>query len=202
MGARAASAAATRQSLLEAALELFEEKFLDAITLDDVAERAGVSVQTLIRHFGSRDALFERVTVQVRDQIESQRGSAPVGDVPAAVRTLVDHYEDWGDRVTLRLLAQEGRDPLIADMTATGRALHRDWVERVFAPLLERRPGAERKRLLAQLVAVCDVYFWKVLRKDMGLGRREAERAILDAITAIETSSAGAAASSGSRGRR
>jgi AcrR family transcriptional regulator len=182
MRARAASAAATRQRLLDAALELFGEKFLDEITLEEVAERAGVSVQTLLRHFGSRDRLFEDVTAQVRDRVEAQRGTAPVGDLAAAVRTLVDHYEDWGERVTLRLLAQEGRDPLISDMTATARALHRDWVERVFETTLARRSGAERRRLLAQLVAVCDVYFWKVLRKDMGLSRRETERAILEAL--------------------
>ena len=188
MRARAASTAATRERLLAAALELFEERFLDEITLDAVAERAGVSVQTLIRHFGSRDGLFTTVAAEVSAQIASQRDRAPVGDLAADVRNLVDHYEEWGERVALRLLAQEERDPLIASMLEPARALHREWVERVFGPLLDRRSGPARRRLLAQLVATCDVYFWKVLRKDMGLSRRETERAMLDSIRAIESS--------------
>jgi AcrR family transcriptional regulator len=185
MRARAVATAETRRRLLEAALELFEERFLDEITLDDVAERAGVSVQTLIRHFGTRDGLFTAAAEEVRGLISSQRDRAPVGNVAADVRNLVEHYEEWGARVSLRLLAQEGRDPLISEMVASARALHRDWVERVFAPLLEHHSGAARRRLLAQLVAVCDVYYWKVLRKDMGLSRRDTERAILDSIAAL-----------------
>lgn len=188
MRARAAATAATRRRLIDAAVELFTVRFVDEITLDDVAERAGVSVQTLIRHFGTRDRLWTAVAEEVSAVIVAQRDRAPVGDPAADVRNLVEHYERWGEPVALRLLAQEGRDPLIAAIAESARGTHREWVERVFAPLLSRRSGAARRRLLAQLVAVCDVYFWKILRKDMGLSPRAAERAILDSIAAIEGS--------------
>jgi AcrR family transcriptional regulator len=188
MRARAVAAAATHRRLIEATIGLFEERFWDEVTLDDVADRAGVSVQTLIRHFGTRDGLFAAAAEEVRELVTSQRDRAPVGDLAADVRNLVDHYEQWGEVAALRLLAQEQRDPTIASLVESGRALHREWVERVFAPLLDRRSGVSRQRLLAQLVAACDVYFWKVLRRDMGLSRRNTERAILDTIVAIEAS--------------
>ena len=188
MRARATATAATRRRLLEAATGLFAERFWDEVTLEDVAGRAGVSVQTLIRHFGTRDGLLTAAADDLRAVIESQRDRAPVGDLEADVRNLVDHYEEWGEPAALRLLAQEERDPVIAAIAQSGRAMHREWVERVFAPLLERRSGAERRRLLARLVATCDVYFWKVLRRDMGLSRRETERAILEAVRAAARS--------------
>ena len=42
-----------------------------------------------------------------------QRGEAPVGDIPAAVANLVEHYESDGD-MALHLLRQEQRVPAYA----------------------------------------------------------------------------------------
>ena len=53
---------------------------------------------------------------------------------------------------------------------------------RVFARALARCRGAERERRLAQLVAVCDVYTWELLRRDRGLSRRETERALVELL--------------------
>ena len=50
----------------------------------------------------------------------------------------------------------------------TGRAVHREWCARVFAPALTGQTGAARQRRLAQLTAVCDVHTWKLLRLDAG----------------------------------
>jgi AcrR family transcriptional regulator len=62
MRARADSVARTRRYILEAAWSLSEEKLTLAIGLADVAERAGVTVRTLLRHVGSRDGLFDALT--------------------------------------------------------------------------------------------------------------------------------------------
>ena len=70
--------------------------------------------------------------------------------------------------------------PAFAEITAVGRAYHCDWVARVFAPWLDTRAGAGRERLHAQLVAVCDVYTWFLLRRQAGLSRRSAEEEIGD----------------------
>ena len=47
-----------RQRILDAARELFAERGL-AVTLDDVAHRAGLGVGTVYRRFGSRDELVD-----------------------------------------------------------------------------------------------------------------------------------------------
>lgn len=48
-----------RARLEEAALGLFEERGFDAVTVDDIASRAGVTARTFFRHFSDkREVLF------------------------------------------------------------------------------------------------------------------------------------------------
>ena len=58
MGARAQAVDATRRRIVDALIALAGERPFAEVTLDAVAERAGVSVQTVLRQFGSRDGLF------------------------------------------------------------------------------------------------------------------------------------------------
>ena len=180
MTARAEAAAANHQRILDVTQELARERWLEDITLDDVAARAHVSVQTVLRRFGSREALFDAASGTSFSRVREERDAAPVGDVDAAVRNLVDHYERDG-AMALLMLAQEERSELMRAGVESGRAYHRDWVERTFAPLIEQRPSAA-----PQLVAICDVYFWKVLRQDLGLSRDQAEQSIRDLIGSLE----------------
>ncbi len=181
MEARAETAAATGERILDAAVEMFWERPVEGISLDEVARRAGVSVQTVIRRFGGRDGLFQAAAAREADRIRDQRDRAPVGDAAGAVRVLVEHYETSGDRV-LKLLAEEDRVPHLKEIVDGGRSVHRDWCARVFAPGLAGLRGADRRRRLAQFVAVCDVYTWKLLRRDAGLSRRQTELALVELI--------------------
>src|SRR3954454_24266743 len=89
MTARAAAAAATGERILDAAVEVF---YATAdLPLDEVAARAGVTVQTVIRRFGGREGLFAAALERESGRVRDQRDTAPVGDVPTAVRVLLDH---------------------------------------------------------------------------------------------------------------
>jgi AcrR family transcriptional regulator len=183
MGARAVAAEETRLRIEAATVSLFLERYLDAITLEDIAERADVAVQTILRRFGTRDRLIATVATDLNARVAAQRGSAPVGDVDAAVDRLLEEYDSWGE-TALRALAQEERAPVLRNIIADGRSLQHDWVARTFARELGRRRGDARKRLFASLVAICDVHVWKVLRRDLGLSREETRRALHQMITA------------------
>jgi AcrR family transcriptional regulator len=184
MSARAAAAAETGERILDAAVEVFWEG-PGAVSLDEVARRAGVTVQTVIRRFGGRDGLFSAASARESDRIEAQRDEAPVGDLTGAVRVLLDHYEEVGDRV-LRMLAEEDRVPGIRQLAESGRAYHRAWCARVFGPALAGLSPSDKKRRLAQLVAVCDVLTWKLLRRDAGLSRQQTERALVELLTPLQ----------------
>jgi AcrR family transcriptional regulator len=185
MRARAEAAAETGRRILEAVIELHRERFWDQVSLEDIAERAGVTVRTVIRRFGSKERLIEAAAEEGTRQVTHQRYQAPIGDIEGAVNNLVDHYEEWGD-TALRLLAQEERVPAFRPITDAARAFHYEWVERTFAPLLAERTGEERRRLLAELIAICDVYFWKLLHRDLGLSREQTEVAIRETILALK----------------
>jgi AcrR family transcriptional regulator len=58
---RAEQARATRQRIVAAATELFVERGYGATLLDQVAERAGVAIQTVYFHFGNKRTLLKHV---------------------------------------------------------------------------------------------------------------------------------------------
>jgi AcrR family transcriptional regulator len=182
MRARAAAAAETGRRILRSAIDLHTERFHDQITLEDVAERAGVTVQTVLRRFGSREELMSAAADYAMTQILEQRAEAPAGNVTGSVDNLLDHYEAWGASV-LRLLAQEDRVPQLRAMTDQGREAHYAWVERTFAPFLDGR--SDGRLLQAKLIALTDVYVWKVHHLDLRLDRAETAAALDELIRAV-----------------
>jgi AcrR family transcriptional regulator len=181
--ARAQAAAATRERLLESAWRHFSERSFEAVRLADVAADASVSVQTLLAHFGTKDALFVAAWGWRMAPEGARRDDAPVGDVRTAVRVLYDSYDRDGDAV-LRLLTQEERIPAVREMADAGRRWHRGWVERTFGPLLDGLAGAERERRLIGLVVATDLLVWKLLSREMALGRKPAEQIVIEMVTA------------------
>jgi AcrR family transcriptional regulator len=177
-------AAETARSILAATIELYAERFYDQVSLEDIAGRAGVTVQTLIRRFGSKDKLISAAAEASRQIIRGQREETPVGDIAGAAKALVETYEKHGDRF-LRMLAQEDRVPAFRLITDTGRAYHYAWVDRIFAPLLPKQSRRDRERLKAQIIAVCDLYVWKILRRDLGMSAEETQRAIQHMLSAL-----------------
>jgi AcrR family transcriptional regulator len=160
--ARRASAARTRDAIVNAAVRLAGEKLLPSITLTDVAERSGVTVQTVLRRFGSREALIAEAVQSLMVEGVAQRPTAS-GDVADAVSTVVEQYEQFGETMLL-LLGQERVDPQAAAITEHGRRLHDQWVRAAFASVDETK-----HRLL---VIATDLYSWKLLRRDRRLSIR------------------------------
>ncbi len=182
MDARARSVEETRLRIIQALIGLAGEVPFAEITLDTVAERAGVSVQTVLRRFGSRDGLFaEALNAAVAD-IEQERRT-PAGDAGEAVRVVVEHYETRG-RTALLLLAQESHDDVARTVTDRGKASHRAWVRDAFAP------ATDDEAVLDLLVVATDVYVWKLLRLDRGLSRAVTEQRIYHLVDAVLASAA------------
>ncbi|MET0812248.1 MAG: helix-turn-helix domain-containing protein [Microbacterium sp.] len=176
--ARAEAAERTRIDILEATVGLALDGAHASFSLNDVAARAEVSVQTVLRHFGTREGLFEAALAYGTASITEER-AAPAGDLAAAVSALVGHYERRGDGV-IRLLAQEPFDARIAVVTRRGRVTHRRWVEGLVPPGVD-----VGDTLMDQLVVVTDVYVWKLLRRDRGLSRRDTEDRIRGLVEAV-----------------
>lgn len=181
MRARAKTTEATRVRILDAAETTIEELPFDEITLAAVAARADVSVQTVLRHFETRDKLLMASLLHAGSKIPPERQAVPVGDLEEIVDVLTHHYEQFGDRI-LRLLAQEDREPTARQLTDLGRAFHLEWCNQAFSPMLAGLRGAARERRVAQFVATTDIYVWKLLRYDQGLSRRQTKLALRELL--------------------
>lgn len=166
LGARAEAADANTSRMVEAFTRRLQASWYDEITLDVVAQDAGVTVQTVIRRFGSKDGLLEAAIDRMSGEIQARRPPYP-GDLDAAIAASVDDYEVTGDLI-LRLLAQETRFPSVRRLVERGRAEHRAWVDRVGEPWLRGVPAAEARQRHDGLIVATDLYTWKRLRRDLG----------------------------------
>lgn len=183
MSNRAAQAEATRERIREAAVALYRDRSLDGFTLEEVAARAAVTVQTVLRAFKSKDQLILAALTVLAAQGQPIK-QPEAGDVASAVTVIFDLYEAIGDLV-IRQLADEPRLPgLKADMDI-GRRKHADWVGTSFAPQLEVRDAATRAEIFNALMVATDVLVWKLLRRDQKLDRSDAEAVMRRLINGV-----------------
>ena len=172
---------ATRAHILASAWQLLAKRGFADLRLDDVAAGADTTVRTLLRAFGSKEMLFAATLDSL-----GELGQGPVtpGDVVKTASTMFDFYDKVGDMV-IRWLADENRVPAMRPYLAAGRAHLRAWVTGSFAPELAGKRGRARKELLSALIVPLDVYTWKLLRRDFGLSRRDAERVVVRTIRSL-----------------
>ena len=172
MAARKKSAAQTEQNILQATAELWQERSIHEITLEAVAERAEVSVRTILRKYGSKEGLYEACIQQDAAGNELRRNQAPVGDIETALCILLEDYEQYGD-ANIRTLAVEEELEVARKLLESGRKYHRQWCARVFGPYLPGVADPAYEFRLTALMAATDVYLWKLLRRDLQRTREE-----------------------------
>src|SRR5215218_2407481 len=128
MTTRAASMQRTREAILDAAEELFMPAWYDEVTLADVAACAGVSLQTVVNHFGTKGDLYlAGLAERYVPRITALRDAAVPGDVSSVVDAVLTDYEQTGDG-TIRTLALAGRMHELSGVAEGGRAAHARFV--------------------------------------------------------------------------
>jgi AcrR family transcriptional regulator len=185
MAARADGMVATRERIVGATLRLALEQAYEDITLAAIAEAAGVSHQTVLNHFESKEKVGAAAADVLSRETQAIRERAKPGDGAGAVAILVGEYERFGDANTRWAIASE-RLGSLAPLLDTARTNHQAWLERIFSDRLPATPGP-RSRAVHALHVATDVYTWKLLRRDLGLSRTETERIMLDLVDGILT---------------
>lgn len=183
MIARADSVRSTRDRIVQATLKLVLKQHYEDITLAAIAEAAGVSHQTVLNHFSSKEGAAAAAGQLLATQTVAARAVARPGDVTGAIRVLVGEYERIGD-ANARWAASSERLGSLASMLDDARAGHQAWLAHMFGKWLPTTPVA-RLRTIHALHAATDVYTWKLLRRDLRLTRRDTERTIVQLVAAI-----------------
>lgn len=179
--ARAQARERTRDALLDSANDEFFGGDWSKVSLDSLSAKAGVTKQTLLRHFGSKDGLLMQALVRGATQVHDQRWKAPRGDIAGTVDNLLDHYEDWGER-SMRIGALQRGPAMLAIISHAARQFHYDWVEYAFALWLKPFEGQARVRMRASLIALCDLQSWWILSHDLELPRSEVHAILVNLI--------------------
>jgi AcrR family transcriptional regulator len=93
----------TIAALLRATEELLRDRPVDDVTVEEIAERAGVAVGSIYNHFGSkaglRAALVERALQVDRDFMDAayRAGDSPITQIRAAAEQYLAFYLDHPD---------------------------------------------------------------------------------------------------------
>ncbi|MFF2073499.1 TetR/AcrR family transcriptional regulator [Kitasatospora sp. NPDC058162] len=109
-GRRERKKAQTRQSLADAALELFLDRGYDQVGVKDIADAADVSVTTLFKHFSGKEALvFDQDDDLEAALVAAVSDRTPGTSIPQALR---EHI-----LLNQTQLAVHATDPRFADFT-------------------------------------------------------------------------------------
>ncbi|WP_277453858.1 TetR/AcrR family transcriptional regulator [Janibacter sp. DB-40] len=119
-----------RARVRDAALELFAEHGEDAVTMRQIAERAGVSAALVVHHFGSKAGLRQAVVEHVRDRMDElfdlSTDSGLTGEWSSIAEVLQQALPEGSPVIPyLRRLMMTG-DPLATELLS---AWHRRTVE-------------------------------------------------------------------------
>ena len=162
-------AARNRELILAAARRLFDEEGPAAVSMDRVAEEAGVGKGTLYRRFGDRAGLALALLDAREREFQEQviRGPAPLGPGAPPVERIVAFGHAWlhvldshGDIV---LAAESG--PVGARFRGSVYASHRTHLELLIA---EADPDADAGYLADALLAALDSQLVLFMRTDRG----------------------------------
>jgi len=147
-----------RNMLLDAGRELLSERPFSAVTMAQIARKAGVSRQTLYNEFGSREGFAQALLLREADRFLSAVEGAvrehrddPSAALAAAFELfLVAASEDPLVRAGLR----EGAEELLALTTVRGRPLVDHAVEQLAGVIAANWPQAPRSecQLLAEFL--------------------------------------------------
>lgn len=197
--------AATQAKVLAAAAELFYQRGVDAVGVDEVAERANASKLSLYRYFHSKEGLIEAVFAQRSDRIhqwlvDSTAAATPGrGQVLAIFDILLTWYREENYRgcaVVNAAIETRGRQSQVGAVARRHLARYRDLLEQRLSSAGMADPAPLARQLLL-LIEGATVVAAMEGQDTAGRDARKAAEALLDAAGIGVTSGDGTPPASG-----
>ena len=171
----------TRERILAALGGLMETAGeRDEISMDMVAEAAGVERRTVFRHFESRDALFRACFQWLNTRLGAEPAPKTPAQLLASLRSAFRAFDAQEGAMRAAIHSPSGREMRIATVTAR-RAAFADCLAEVTAGLLP----AERARVEALAHLLYSAPAWEVLKDYGGLTGDQAGEAAAWALEVI-----------------
>lgn len=183
---RAAAREETRRRIVSAMLAVYPTTPYPDIRIEAIAERAGVTGQTVIRHFGGKAGLMVATAAASAKVIGAvQTDAVADGPLDGVITALCETYERFGDAMA-KLFAEVHLVDGLAAVASEGRAAYLAWLDRALRRHLDPSLSDEAHAIrMAQLVAVCDIATWRLLRGEGGLDPQRALTAFSDLVRSV-----------------
>jgi TetR/AcrR family transcriptional regulator, regulator of mycofactocin system len=143
----------TPQHITDVALRLFADRGFAEVSVDDVAQAAGIARRTVFRYYGSKNAIpwgdFDAHLQHLGELLSQVDPSMPLGE---ALRTALLSFNTFDDSETIRHRQRMRVILQTAELQAYSMTMYAGWRE-VIAGFVARRTGVETDDLLAQTVA-------------------------------------------------
>lgn len=185
MERRAAAIEETRRRIVDATVELHNEKGVSGTSMQDIADRSGVALATVYRHFPTLDTLIPACgarNIELNPLPEDSVLDGLEGGeerVAALVTVLFAHYEH-GHRAYEVGIAEAVTLPVMARLMAQISARVRDLVAEA-----TRSFGPDRRHL-SLAAGLCDFRVWRSLT-EAGLSTPDAAALVSTFITSALT---------------
>ena len=182
----------TRGDILRAARRLFAERGYAATSINDIAEEAGVAIQTIYARLGSKRGML----VALIDLIDQEAGVGPLAEnvtnapnplaaLRAGVRLTRSFQERCGDIIEA-LFTAAGAEPELADAVAEGQRRHRQGarttIDRI-QQLRGLRDDVSSERAQALFALSTNHEAWRELTRGYQLEWDPAEDWLVDALS-------------------
>ncbi len=189
----------TRESVLQALAEIAAEGHVLTFTVQDVADRAGVSHRSLYRHFPTRKALLEALYEWGVARLDVSAVVAPLASVDELPRlagklfALFDTQPAWIRAVVIATVA--------SDIRPRARIRRNKPLEDLIAGLTSNLDPSESRRVFAVMRYLISSQAWLVLREQFGLDGEERAKAVAWALRTLAEDVKGRNAVAGNQAR-
>jgi AcrR family transcriptional regulator len=157
-----------RQALADAAMQLFEARGFDAVTVDEIAAAADVSRRTFFRYFPTKEAaVFARREDQLatfRVHLMESTADAPFDVMRGALLSLIDDYHEQREHILRGQRVIRSAPSLMTHDVEVDRAFEAVIVE--YLAQNSRRTVADRRR--ARMLAAMMVGAVRVVIEEWG----------------------------------
>ena len=182
----------TRGDILRTARRLFAERGYAATSINDIAEQAGVAIQTIYARLGSKRGML----LALIDLIDEEAGVGPLAEtvttatrpltaLRAGVRLTRSFQQRCGDIIDA-LFTAAGAEPELADAVAEGQRRHREGARITIDRIQELhglRNDVSAERAQALLALSTSHQAWRELTTGYQLDWDQAEDWLVDALS-------------------
>jgi AcrR family transcriptional regulator len=170
-----------KEGVIEAILDLLNEGN-ERPTTAQIAERSGVSVRSVFRHFDDVESLYAAAVETHAGRMASHYARPlPTGELDERISGIVDRRADLYEAIgPVRRAGERLRSssPSIAGKLDYSRTLLRRELDEVFAAEIAAAPARDREAVTDALEAATSWHSWEALTRAQGCSRDRATSAM------------------------